>query len=255
MAARLQTWFARQSLTVKLMVAVPLLVGALLWSLSPTASDSPVVPAARATPGVTGTAAPANGATTVSTLTPHQEPRMADDGLSWGTGLRALVSLGVVLGLIVLSARGVKRLALTTGQTAGVGGTVRVVETTYVPAPNGRGRSALHLIEAGERLLLVGATEQQMSLLAEFEDDGGRQLRLKPSRPVQSGSERSAGTFEDMLAAAAEKGPRAQEVRESREARDVPETRETRETGGSRTGEFNDMLRRLRASAQRLEGD
>lgn len=233
MTGRLQGWFARQSPAVKLMVAVPLLAAALVWSFTPSGSGTPALAPSRPATHA-AELAPRDVATgTVAasaTLVPHQEPRPAETGLSWGTVLRTLASLAVVLGLIVLSARGLKHFVSTTTQAPGSSTSVRVLETTFVPAPSGRGRSALHLIEVGERLLLVGATDQQLSLLAEFEDDASHKLRLKPQRP---GVQPADGAFEEVLAAAAEKAPPVRAPQD---------------------GELSEMLRRLRESTRRLGG-
>jgi flagellar biogenesis protein FliO len=307
MVARLQAWFARQSLTVKLLIAVPVLAGAVLWATfpdtSPRAADlgnRPVLPplstpggasvpggasatGALVTPGAASAGVPSNPAlapgvgAAQATVAVHQEPGEVDSSLSWTTLLRTLVSIVVVIGLILLSARGLKYFMATQGHTPGIGANVRVVETTYVPAPSGRGRSALHLIEVGDRLLLVGATDSNLSLLAEFEEGLGGRIRLAPreaavpgvpgtpagaagvtsvpTAPAVAASSAAAGlSFGELLAAASDKAP-------DLSAPSVPSTpgatpgAPSAEPASARDADLAHMLERLRASKQRLESD
>ncbi|MGH9152145.1 MAG: flagellar biosynthetic protein FliO, partial [Acidimicrobiales bacterium] len=129
-------------------------------------------------------------------LAPHQEPRPSEAGLSWTTALRTLVSIAVVLVLIVVCARVLKYFMATAGQPGPSGAAVRVLETVHVPAPSGRGRSAIHLMEVGDRLLLIGATDSQLTVLSEFDAvDGPPALRHRhdAAGAVASQRETTAG--------------------------------------------------------------
>ena len=120
----LQTWFARQSLTVKLLVTVPFLALAILWSAVPDGGTPP--------PSAAPTNRPVLASGTpvaVATLAPHEEPRAVESGLTWVAALRTIVSVGIVLGLIVAAARGLKYFMATTGQLPGTGGSLKVLET------------------------------------------------------------------------------------------------------------------------------
>jgi flagellar biogenesis protein FliO len=260
MVARLHAWFVRQTLTVKLLIAVPLLALAALWSAAPgdipatpTAGNRLALPAATSGTGSTASTGSADGtsgavpvapgassqAAPAATLTPHQEPRPMDGGLSWGTALRTVVSLGAVLALILVSARGLKHVMAATGQLPGGSAHLKVLETTHIPAPSGRGRAALHLIEAGNRLLLVGATDTQLTLLAEFDGDEERALRAERQ------------TFDDVLAVAATPVTPHAPVTTAAESAAAPATARPMRADSDLAA----MLRRLRESAQRLEGD
>ena len=186
----LKTWFARQSLTVKLLLTIPLLLAAVLWSLTPE-EPVPAAPSAATNRPVLSADAPSAQAT----IAPHQEPRPADQGLSWVTALRTIVSVGVVVALIIVSARALKHVMARSGQLPGAGGALKVLDTTYLPSPNGRGRAAIHLLETTDgRHLLVGATDTQLSLLAEYED--GARLKLPHTESIELASEPPLNTAE-----------------------------------------------------------
>lgn len=189
----LTSWFARQPLAVKLLVTVPVLAAAIFWSAIP---DGPAAgDAAPSNRPVLATDAPSAQAT----VAPHHEPRSTDTGLTWVSALRTLVSVAVVLGLIVVSAKGLKHVIANAGQLPGAAGALKVLATSYLPSPNGKGRSAIHLVETSDgRQLLIGATDTSLSLLAEFDD--AQRLKLPASQPA-------AAPFTDLLAAASEKAP------------------------------------------------
>ncbi|QKE82661.1 flagellar biosynthetic protein FliO [Arthrobacter sp. NEB 688] len=80
--------------------------------------------------------------------------------------LRLLVSLGVVLTLLVLLARWARKRGLggAVGTRAGV--QVEVLSRRAL----GRG-SAVHVVRVGEQVLVLGVTDQQVSLLRELSAD------------------------------------------------------------------------------------
>lgn len=93
-----------------------------------------------------------------------------------GLAARLLLNLGLVIGLIygslsllrrwqggVLGARPMRRLA--------------VLETTRLSP-----RQAVHLLKVGERMLLLGATDQAVTLLAELETQA--EVEANPARPL-----------------------------------------------------------------------
>jgi flagellar biogenesis protein FliO len=141
--------------------------------------------------------------------------------------MRTIVSVGVVLALIVVSARGLKHVMANAGQLPGGATSLRVIETTFLPSPNGRGRAAIHLVEMADgRQLLVGATDTNLSLLAELEDG-----RVRTAVRVGDALQAEPAPFADVLSAATEKAA-------------APAHLES---------ELSDRLRRLRESAHRLE--
>jgi flagellar biogenesis protein FliO len=194
----LKTWFARQSLTVKLIVCVPLLLAAVLWSLTPE-DPAPASPGAAPNRPVLSADSPA----ALATIAPHQEPRAADSGLSWVTALRTIVSIVVVVGLIVLSARGLKHVLSNAGQLPGASGNLKVLDTTYLPSPNGRGRAAIHLVETTDgRHLLVGATDTQLTLLAELDEQpraAAVETRSESGSPVALAEPARPARFDEVL--------------------------------------------------------
>lgn len=94
---------------------------------------------------------------------------MADGPSTVQLAVNLVVSLTVVIGLLVGGAWLVRkqgtRLGLLAGGAAGRKGGIKVLDRTPVT----RGSSVL-LIQVGDRTMVVGATEQGMSLLAEGDD-------------------------------------------------------------------------------------
>ena len=197
----LKLWFARQSLTVKLLLTVPLLLAAVLWSLTPE-EPAPAVPGAATNRPVLSADA-ARTSDGPATIAPHQEPSAPASALSWVTALRTIVSVGVVIGLIVASARALKHVMARAGQLPGASGALKVLDTTYLPSPNGRGRAAIHLLETTDgRHLLVGATDTTMTLLAEYEDRTPRASEALVDPDPGTHVDEPAGTarFDEVLA-------------------------------------------------------
>jgi flagellar biogenesis protein FliO len=168
-----------------------------------------------------------------------------------------VLSVGLVIALIVVCGRVLKYFMTAATQPSLLGSSLRVVETTYLPAPSGRGRAAIHLMEMGDRLLLVGATDAHLTLLTEFDketaaapqpgpaaalpNDGrspefAETLRSAVNGVHRNGSARNAYTNGAALPAIA----RAEAVRE-------PEEPSFGEVA------LADMLRRMRQSKDRLE--
>jgi hypothetical protein len=134
----------------------------------------------------------------------------------------------------------------STGQLPGTGGGLKVLETTYLPSPNGKGRAAIHLVETLEgRQLLIGATDSQLSLLSESEDHSGR-LRLRVSEAL----EQVETPFERILEAAAEKAPPAAPQGHSP---GIPSAARDQDRHQQTDPQLTDALHRLRAARLRLE--
>lgn len=96
---------------------------------------------------------------------PFMTENSADDKPLWiSTGELALKLL-LVIGLVYLALTGLRWLQKSRIQATAGSTTIRVLETTGL-AP---GRS-LHLVVVGEKTLLIGATDHQLSLLAELAD-------------------------------------------------------------------------------------
>lgn len=100
-----------------------------------------------------------------SEIIPFLAESSADDKPLWMSTGELALKLLLVIGLVYLVLAGLRwlqkgRIQATAGTT-----TIRVLETTGL-AP---GRS-LHLVVVGEKTLLIGATDHQLSLLAELAD-------------------------------------------------------------------------------------
>ena len=237
----LRQWFERQSLSVRLGVLVSLFLLGLVWVSIPddpvpatSAPARPTVPAAeRPVLGREGTdVAPAAGST-AAFLTPYQEPTANPSSITWYGALRTVVSVVIVLGLIVAGAQGLRALGVATS-SVGSSGSIRVRETVRLPIAGSRSSATLHLVEVGERLLLIGASEGGVSLVTEFEQD---EVEALPGAGTPRGPS-AMGRAEARRTAAS--------GYESEPARPVPT-----DDGAV----LASMLRRLSDSGRRLRGD
>lgn len=94
------------------------------------------------------------------------EAEAIDEPPLWQSAGEFALKLGLVIGLLYAALAGLRWLQGSGRRAAGPGGaTIRILETTGL-AP---GRS-LHLVVVGEKTLLIGATEHQLSLLAEVSE-------------------------------------------------------------------------------------
>jgi flagellar biosynthetic protein FliO len=89
----------------------------------------------------------------------------ADERSAWVVGGGLVIKLALVIVLIYVVLAGLRWLQGGRRQKMTGGATIRVLETVGI-AP---GR-ALHLVVVGEKTLLIGATDHQLSLLAELQD-------------------------------------------------------------------------------------
>lgn len=96
---------------------------------------------------------------------PFLTENSADQKPFWMSAGEWVLKLFVVIGLIFLALAGLRWLQKGRIEVTAGGTTIRVLETTGL-AP---GRS-LHLVVVGEKTLLIGATDHQLSLLAELAD-------------------------------------------------------------------------------------
>mgnify|MGYP006278554825 FL=1 len=165
-------------------------------------------------------------------LTPYQEPTANPSGITWYGALRTIVSVVIVLALIVVGAQGLRALGVATS-VAGSSGSIRVRETVRLPMAGSRGSASLHLVEVGERLLLIGASEGSVSLVTEFEQD---EVEALPG----------AGT---------PRGPGAMGRAEARRAASTDGQEPARPVPTDDGAVLASVLRRLSDSGRRLRGD
>lgn len=118
----------------------------------------------------------------------------------WGAIFRLIVALAIVLPLAYLAAR------LYSKQAGGGKSRALNVLDARVLGPN-RG---IYLVEAGERLLLLGVTSHQITLLAEFTDPDQIE-RLK-----ESANGGNAAPFSEFLGNAIKKSRRGETEGERR---------------------------------------
>lgn len=88
------------------------------------------------------------------------ESGMYQSGDLWGAALRLLVAMAIVVPLAYFAAR------LFSRRAAGAGGRVLKVLEAVPLGPN-RG---IYLVEAGDRILVLGMTPEQVNLLTEWSD-------------------------------------------------------------------------------------
>lgn len=96
---------------------------------------------------------------------PFLAKNSTDEKPFWMSAGELALKLFLVIGLVYLALAGLRWLQKGRIQATAMSTTIRVLETTGL-AP---GR-ALHLVVVGEKTLLIGATDHQLSLLAELTD-------------------------------------------------------------------------------------
>jgi len=113
--------------------------------------------------------------------TPTANPEAVNfPGVSPGDFLRVIL---VLVAIIVLIYALVWMLRKLTGIKAGGGDEIRIYSTRPI-----KGNSALHLIEAGNRVFLIGSTDNSINLISEIDDRGTiEEIRLNSSKTPASG--------------------------------------------------------------------
>jgi len=120
-----------------------------------------------------------NDQTTTETSTTNFEA-VNFPGMGLGDFLRVILVLGVVIALIYALVWMLRKL---TGIKAGGGDEIRIYSTRPI-----KGNSALHLVEAGNRIFLIGSTDNSINLISEIDDrEAIEEIRLSSSRTPASG--------------------------------------------------------------------
>ena len=151
-------------------IAAAFVIGlAVVWAVQPNAlglGQTSQAPAGAATAGPTGGTAGASS-DQESFLPQHQEPALLPEtAFTWPSALGLMLKLGVVVALIYVSARGLRSIMLRTGVVGSPSdGPVEVLATTALGP-----RKMIHVVSLGNRLLVLGATDQQVALLSEIHD-------------------------------------------------------------------------------------
>lgn len=100
-------------------------------------------------------------------------------GVNVGDFLRVIVVLGIIIALIYALVWLLRKL---TGIKADSGDEIRIYSTRPI-----KGNSALHLIEVGNRVFLIGSTDSSINLISEIEDkEAIDTIRLNSSRAPES---------------------------------------------------------------------
>ena len=137
---------------------------------------------------------------------------------------------------IVVGAQALRAMGLG-GVTTGRGVSIRVRETVRLPSVGSKGSASLHLVEAGERLLLIGGSDGSVTLVTEFEQD---EIEALPG----AGTARGPGAMTRMT---------GQGDGEAGVARSAPIERASDQ--GTDAAVMAAVLRRLDESKRRLRGD
>lgn len=161
-----------------LLVGVGLLgaVALLLFAPLPTGGPaSPTVPVATAV---------APGGTALSGELPAYEAipagGLGEAGPGWTDVVGLIVKLGLVLALLVLALRGIQRFSGSSRRIASRERAIEVLESSQLAQGTN-----IFLVAVGQRVLLLGGTQQQVALLTELEDPA-LLARLRPARPASS---------------------------------------------------------------------
>jgi flagellar biogenesis protein FliO len=130
---------------------------------------------------------------TTSTAPATEEPGTQSFSLGAGDLASLAWRLGLVIAIIAVSIVGLRWWARrTTGPRSGTG-FLRVLDTLAV----GNGRT-IHLVALGERVIVVGATQQSLAYLNELTEDETSRVMTEAAKPVDE----ALGNFAADLAAA-----------------------------------------------------
>ncbi|HMO94569.1 MAG TPA: flagellar biosynthetic protein FliO [Tepidiformaceae bacterium] len=132
-------------------------------------------------------------------------PAQNAQGFSLGGGELASLAwrLALVVVIIVVSVAGLRWWARRATGPKSTSGFLRVVDTLAIS--NGR---SIHLVALGDRVIAVGATAQQISLLNELSEDEAASLLEQTARPEeQPFSQFATQLFESMRRGGRTPGP------------------------------------------------
>jgi len=170
--------------TAVILVAVALVLlaaGYLLIPGSPSVGSSSAAPAGsstteKAAPAPTVTAEPAGGYI-VGDYASMSNPIAGEDSATdwWGIGLGLVLKLGLVVGLIYACVWVLKRLMRKGGTLPKGARNLRILETAYL-APE----RSLHIVAVQDKLLVLGATQAQISFLTELDPVGLPEVSPNP---------------------------------------------------------------------------
>ncbi|MCC6388615.1 MAG: flagellar biosynthetic protein FliO [Dehalococcoidia bacterium] len=130
---------------------------------------------------------PADNATVATAGTANATAKDSDGGggfsLGGGEAASLILRLGLVAIIIAGSIAGLRWWGKRTAGPRSTSGFLRVVDTLAIS--NGR---SIHLVALGDRVIAIGATAQQLSLLNELTDDEAAQVRTMtaqdPTQPL-----------------------------------------------------------------------
>jgi flagellar protein FliO/FliZ len=115
-------------------------------------------------------------------LTGNAQPEVTGGGgFSFGAGDAASLAwrLGLVAVIIAVSIAGLRWWGRKASSPSSVTGFIRIVDTLGIS--NGR---TIHLLALGERVIVVGATAQQLTFLSELSADEVAQVRVQGGKPA-----------------------------------------------------------------------
>ncbi len=181
----------------KRIIWIAVLGGVLLLSLLFISLAAPGAPSQnglvdlRVEPGATSTVATS---LTGGDATPA--PVVSGSGFSLGGGqaLSLAWRLGLVIVIIAVSIVGLRWWGRKTSGPRSTTGFIKVVDTLAIS--NGR---TIHLVALGERVIAIGATAQQLTLLNELSEDEAKQVLLQqPKNADQPLAAFAAELFQSM---------------------------------------------------------
>jgi flagellar biogenesis protein FliO len=142
---------------------------------------------------------------TAETLTgnPAAEADGPSGGFSFGAGDAASLAwrLGLVAVIIAVSIAGLRWWGRKAAAPRSTTGFIRIIDTLGIS--NGR---TIHLLALGERVIVVGATPQQLSFLSELDEEAARQLIEEAGR----GADASLSNFAAELFSSMRRTPGSQ---------------------------------------------
>lgn len=163
----------RQRLTWIAAIGGVLVVALLFVSLAAPSRPGTTDPVLRAEPATPEAA---------ESLTGNAEPEVTGGGgFSFGAGDAASLAwrLALVALIIAVSIAGLRWWSRKASSPSSATGFIRIVDTLGIS--NGR---TIHLLALGERVIVVGATAQQLTFLSELSADEAAQVQAQTGKPA-----------------------------------------------------------------------
>ena len=238
----------RWATDIRALAALVILALAVIWAVQPNAFGLGQQSTPTSLPITQPAADLTAEATTAEFLGQHTEPGLVpEEPFTWSGSLGLILKVAIVIALIYLSARGLQFLMVRVGVKPPVDGLVEVLNTTTLGP-----RKTLHVVAIGNRVLLLGSTDQNVAMLSEITDPV-EVLQIRERAGLELPHTSSDGHFARRLDdALSDPDQHADETNGLPLAASGDTKREATKTGKT-SGTLRSTLARLQATRSRLQ--